>query len=234
MPQSQENLLLSAFNQALTDNTTRTIKNLLEVGLDQLANNEIIKSFPFISTVISVYNIGDTLRERHHLKSIAIFMQEIGEGVFDEDKRKKYVQKLSENKGFRNQELEYILILLDKYINYDKSKWLAKLYLAYLNEEINWDEFLVYSEIIDNFLFGDEIFLLHGHAPNNIPTAEYEKYVERFCFMGLLEHEYHNEPVPNISGKPIPIKIDLGFKGTRFGIKLFRIIFNDPNKSNSL
>ena len=50
----------------------------------------------------------------------------------------------------RNQELEYIMVLIDHYISYDKPDMLAKLYLAYFREDILWQE--LYAEVIDQFL----------------------------------------------------------------------------------
>lgn len=195
-----------------------------EVGLDTIIEDETLKSIPFVSTAISVYKIGSTIREKHHFKKLIEFIGEINRKV-DNDKRKQYIKKFEENKKFQELELEYIIIILDRYLNYDKPKWLAKLYLSYLDERLSWREFSQYAEIIDSFLPGDEIFLKNDNVPRDIPYRYYDIYVERFCAMGLLEKDYFNEPVPNISGMPILVKIQKGVKNSELGIKLLNIIF---------
>lgn len=72
--------------------------------------------------------------------------------------------------------MNYIIIILDRYINHNKTKWLARLYLAYLDEIITWREFLVYSEVIDVLLPGDEEFLCHDRIPKDINSDVYKLY----------------------------------------------------------
>ena len=50
---------------------------------------------------------------------------------------------------------EYILVLIDRYVSYDKPKMLAKLYMAYFDGEIVWEEMIMYAEIIDRFILLD-------------------------------------------------------------------------------
>ena len=58
-----------------------------------------------------------------------------------------------------HQKVEYILIILDRYIGFDKPQILAKIYLSYLGGKITWDDFARLSEVIDRFLPGDYFVL---------------------------------------------------------------------------
>ena len=220
---SNEYTLSQSFCDSIKEELIDIVGELSEVGLDTITEDEGLKSIPFISTAISLYKIGTTIREKHHLKKLVAFIMEINKNI-DNDKREKYIKKFNENKKFRKKELEYIIIILDRYLNHDKSKWLAKLYIAYLSNNLTWIEFLQYSEIINNFLPGDEIFLKYDRVPKD-SRYSYNVYVERFCAMGLLEKYYINEPVPNISGAPIPVKIQKGVKYSLLGKILCNIIF---------
>lgn len=51
--------------------------------------------------------------------------------------------------------IEYILVLIDRYVSYDKPKMLGKLYMAYFDGEIVWEEMIMYAEIIDRFILLD-------------------------------------------------------------------------------
>lgn len=225
---SNKNILSESFRKTIKDNAVNAAGGLVETGLDTVIDNELLKSVPFVSTAVSFYRIGTTIRERHHLIKLLTFIEEINAGTADSAKREKYIRKFEENMQFREKELNYIIIILDRYINQNKTKWLARLYLAYLDEIITLREFMVYSEVIDALLPGDEEFLCHDRIPKDINSDVYKLYEQRFCSMGLFEQLYHTEPVSNISGEPIPLRTPTRIDYTDFGRKLFRIIFREP------
>ncbi len=151
----EENSLSIALGDSLKEDTVACISDLVEVGLDAIIDDGILKDIPLFSTAISVYKIGNSIKDRHNIKKLAVFLNEINNRIANEEKRAKYRQKIQENAKFRTQELEYILVLIDRYINYDKPKMLAKLYLAYLDDTIIWEELTMYSEIIDRLFLLD-------------------------------------------------------------------------------
>ncbi len=149
------NLLSQSFSDSLTDETIDCLSDIMEVGLDSILEDGIVKNIPFISTAISLYRIGHSVNDRHNLKKLALFLDKINQGIQDDKLRQKYVKKFQEDQKFCNQELEFVLVLLERYIGYDKPQMLAKLYFSYLNGDIIWTEFFMYAEIIDRFLPGD-------------------------------------------------------------------------------
>lgn len=151
----EEQSLAFSFSNSLTEEVSGITGEYAELGLDALVEDGIYKDIPLVSTAVSVYRIGKSIRERHHIAKLISFMNEINKGVADEEKRQKYREKFTSNEKFRNHELEYILILIDRYIGFDKPQMLAKLYLAYLDGEIIWEEFIMYAEVIDRFLLLD-------------------------------------------------------------------------------
>ena len=154
-----EKSLSVAFGNSLSEEAVVCISDLAEVGLDAILEEGVLKEVPILATAISIYKIGSSIAERHHLKQLVVFLNEINNGIVDESERIEYQQKFEENKKFRNQELEYIMVLLERYISYDKPQMLAKLFLAYLNNKITWIEFAKYAEIIDRLFYGDVQYL---------------------------------------------------------------------------
>lgn len=126
-----------------------------EVTLEEILDNNILKEIPFISTAISIYKTTKDIIGYHNIKKLAIFIDSINQGIKNPESLKKYRAKFQDNEKFRNQELECLLVLINRYITYDKPSMLAKLYLAYLDETIIWEEFLMYAEVIDRFLLLD-------------------------------------------------------------------------------
>lgn len=150
-----EQSLAKSFGDSLTEEVSGLVGEYAELGLDALVEDGLFKDVPVISTITAVYRIGKSIRERHHIAKLISFLNEINKGIANEEKREQYREKFTSNEKFRNQELEYILILTDRYIGFDKPQMLAKLYLAYLDGKIIWEEFIMYAEVIDRFLLLD-------------------------------------------------------------------------------
>lgn len=148
----EKDKLSKSFNDSLL---TPIATDFAEIGLDSLMSEGILKDIPFVSTAVSLYNIGKTIHERHHIKKMAIFIQEINRKIIDEKSLDDYKAKFAGSEKFRNQELEYLIVIIERYIGYYKPIMLARLYFAYLEGTIDWQKFLVYSEVIDKLLMSD-------------------------------------------------------------------------------
>lgn len=151
----EEQSLALSFSNSLTEEVSGITGEYVELGLDALVEDGLFKDIPIVSTAVAFYRIGKSIRERYHIAKLISFLNEINKGAADEEKREQYREKFAGNEKFRNQELEYILILIDRYISFDKPQLLAKLYLAYLDNKIIWEEFTMYAEVIDRFLLLD-------------------------------------------------------------------------------
>lgn len=178
--------LVTSFEDSISEEVSGCVTELTEIGLDAIMDESLLKEIPFVSTAISIYKIGQSLKERHNIKKLAVFLDEINKGAADEEQRKKYRLKCASNQEFRNKELEYMLVLIDRYISLDKPRMLGKLYLAYLDEIIVWEEFTMYAEVIDRFLLLDcrnltsnaeKITVLHPGAGDSI---------QRLVALGLM------------------------------------------------
>ncbi len=191
--------LACSLSQSIGDNTVSILSDIAEAGLDSILNDGLLKDIPFVSTAVSIYHIGHHVSELHHLKKLAVFIDEINKDIIDDDKRKEYILKLSSHSKKMNSELEYVLVIINRYLDYYKPRILAKLYIAYLDKKISWIEFTEYSEVIDRLLYSDFYslceFMFHGGI-----NSEEEKNdiasVLRLQSVGLVE---------NIGGIPVTI-----------------------------
>ena len=96
MSDSKETHNIEEENLSLVDSWSETIAksslgdlliDLSESGLDAVTENEIIKDIPIISTVVSLYKIGHSLRDRSYIKKLEAFLREISKGTVDEKKK---------------------------------------------------------------------------------------------------------------------------------------------------
>ena len=182
--------LASSLHNSITNESLSICTNILEVGLDALIGADIWRDIPFLSTAVSMYKIGHSIKECYELKKLAAFLEEINKGCIGGDKLKERRKKFEEDIQFRNRELEYCMVLLDRYISADKSRMLARLYLSYLDSVISWIEFAEFSEIIDRLLPSDFEwmfeFMCHGGIhKKDFPNADLSP-VLRLQSLGLV------------------------------------------------
>ena len=180
-----EKSLSAAFGDSLKEESVAVISELTEVTLDTIMEDGILKDIPIISTAIGLYKIGNSILERHNLKKLIVFLDGINKGTVDDKKRNQYRQRFQNDDKFRNQEIEYLLVLINRYIDYEKPKMLAKLYLAYLDNEIEWNSVVMFSTIIDVLLPEDIAYLL-TEPPHVTHYNEINSSILRLVSVGLL------------------------------------------------
>lgn len=219
----EEQSLALSFSNSLTEEVSGITGEYLELGLDALVEDGLFKDIPIVSTAVAVYRIGKSVREKHHVAKLISFLNEINNGITAAEKREEYRERFASNEKFQNQELEYILILTDRYIGFDKPQMLAKLYLAYLDERINWMTFIKYAECIDRFLPGDQLVL----DSTEIEKAQYnDNYdaVSRLEALGLIGRKVEVVPIYREQEKNLELKNSDGYALTGFGWKLKQIL----------
>ena len=96
---------------------------------------------------------------------------------------------------------------------------LAKLYIAYLDESIDWIEFKKYGEVIDRFLPGDASVLIR--ADNDFLPADSGTIdsILRLLSMGVVSQNVGLEVTDDGNGN-VALASAEGYKFTTFGIKL--------------
>lgn len=181
-----EQSLALSFSNSIAEDISGIVEDYAELGLDALVEDGIFKDIPIVSTAVAIYRIGNSIRERHHVAKLVSFLNEINKRIADEEKRQSYRGKFASNEKFRNQELEYILILIDRYISFDKPQMLAKLYLAYLDGRIIWEEFTMYAEVVDRFLLLDCNTLVSDSEKIIVPRNVGGEAVLRLVALGLM------------------------------------------------
>lgn len=228
-----EDSLSIALGNSLQENVANTVGELAEVGLDCVLEDGVLRDIPIVSSAISLYKIGSSIKERHNIKKLIAFLNAINKGIVDEEKRIEYQKKFQSNEKFRNQEIEYILVLIDRYISMDKPEMLAKLYLAYLDGTIIWEEFTMYAEVIDRFLLLDASMLTSDTGMYRTFHNIGAESILRLVALGLVgEITQHDMFQNNVYGDPAE-KSTLYFRSrmdereyirTEFGEKLADIL----------
>lgn len=232
----EEKSLSESLATTISQEEVSILSDLGEIALDSVLKDGLLKDISFVSTAISLYRIGKSIHEREQIKKLASFLDEIRLHTVDESEREEYLRKIRDNPKKRDKELEYALVIIDRYIGYDKPRMLAKMYLAYLREEVDWDEFAVFSEVIDRLLPNDYPALLDANynyiARDGLGSEPYL----RLAALGMIYEKSSDPPyIPYGTGDNAGIFFNSStfdrayrnekvYKRTDFGNKFVRII----------
>ena len=147
--------LIPEFNDSLVIDSVDLIGDYLELGIDSVLNDEIIKEIPILKSLLSAGKITKSIRERNYMKNLVIFLNELNSGNIDEKKLKKHQEELNSNPKKAEKELGRVLIILDQTIDNIKSSIIGKIYKEYINQTIEWDLFVEFSEITNRLYVND-------------------------------------------------------------------------------
>lgn len=180
--------LTNDFEKSLFNDSIDIIGDYMEIGIDSFIEEGILSEVPIIKSIVSVLKMGKNVHDRNLLKQTLTFIKEFNSRNISKDKLVAYKSAIENNPKKGEEELGRVLILLNNYIDTEKSIMLARLYRAYINKIINWNEFCEFSEII-NRLFIQDIQILKGIKDRNIDIMnnhEDEFRIERLYSLGLI------------------------------------------------
>ena len=162
-----------------------------ETKIDLLTKNDSIKDIPIVKTVYTAFRIGKNLKDRNLLNQTRHFLSELNNGDIDRVKLEEYKREIENNPKKCDKELGRVLLILNEFIDKEKSYMLSKLFKAYINGKINWELFCEYAEIVNRLFIEDlkmikdlkyDALLYYGFSNNN-----YFPKVNRLESLGIIE-----------------------------------------------
>lgn len=183
------NEIVPGFNDSLVIDSSDIVGDYLELGIDSILENDSLNEIPIIKTFISVGKITKSIRERNLIKNLAIFINELNSGKINKENLIRHSEELRKNLKKAEKELGRILIILEQTIDNIKSSILGKLYKSYINQEINWDIFIEFSEITNRlFMFDINILkVMWSQAYNTYIEQKDDNFrIERMYSLGII------------------------------------------------
>lgn len=210
--------LTQDFSESLFTNSIDIIKDNLEVGIDCFIKDGILKELPIVSTIVSGLKIVKSIQDRNLLKRILEFINELNDGTIDPKKLNQYKESIKNDENKCERDMEIVLFYLDRFVDKEKSVFLARLFKAYINQDISWDDFCEYSEIV-NRLFIKDIKILRTIYKEDINleyTREDEFRTERLYSIGLIGMSFKALTVGNMKDGKINTGRTISPLGKRF------------------
>lgn len=160
--------IIPSFRESLFVDNTDILIDISEYTIDNLIEmSDTLTDFPIIKTISATLKGFHNIYDRNLLKNTLVFIQELNSGEVNRDKYIAYKTTLEHNSSKCEKELGRVVLILNNIIDVNKSKMLAKLYKAYINKILTWEEFCEYSEIV-NRIFIEDITLLKDIYDGNI------------------------------------------------------------------
>lgn len=183
--------IIPSFRDSLFSKNTDILIDISEYTIDNLIkSSDTLTDFPIIKTIASVLKGAYNIYDRNLLKNTLVFIQELNSGTIDEEKYIAYKATLEHNPNKCEKELGRVILILNNIIDVSKSKMLARLFKAYINKVLTWEEFCEYSEIV-NRIFLEDIELLikiNEGEVTFINEDDKEKYrIHRLNSIGVID-----------------------------------------------
>jgi hypothetical protein len=127
-------------SKEITNKTLDLSIDFTEIALDQFISNNVLNEIPIVKSIVSFYNIGSSIIDRHNTKKILSFFQEFNNKKIDNTKFNEFKHKFNTDQKYQNQVTETIILLNERFLQVEKSKILANLIIAHIENNLTWDE----------------------------------------------------------------------------------------------
>lgn len=157
------------------------LKDYAEIGLDDFIKlNEIDVSadVPIVKSGLAVIKLGKSIHDWFNFRKTIAFLNTLNAGTVDPKELQKrreaaYSSDKQKRKWFEK-EVETICIYLDRCNDEKKCEIQAKLYVALINQNITFNEFTSYLQILESLLIADydQLYLIYeGNSERNQPQC---------------------------------------------------------------
>jgi len=161
------NNITQIISNEITEKTLDLSVDFTEIALDRFISNNILSEIPIIKSVLSFYNIGNSIINRHNSKKILCFFQEFNSKKIDDIKFNEFKHKIITDQKYQSQVIETIILLNERFLQVEKSKILANIIIAHIEGNLSWDELTDITIVLDfiqpkGFLFLEKMSKLEN------------------------------------------------------------------------
>lgn len=143
-----------ALENTIKDSNLKDITvDMAEITIDELLNDEILKDIPIIGTIIRLGKFSISIKDYLFIKKLIYFISTFKD--IPASKRNIIISKIDTEDRYRSKVGEKLLFLIDKCNDHITSEYVAKFFKAFLEEKINYSEFLRCSDIVQKIFIDD-------------------------------------------------------------------------------
>ena len=129
-----------------------------EVFLDTFLAEGVLKEIPIVSTIIGIGKAGFKVNEMLFVKKLLYFISNVNE--ISAQEREKMISEIDDSNEYRVKVGEKLLYIIDKCDDHEKAEILGVLFKAFLAGQIDYDDFLSCSLVIEKCLIKELKFFI--------------------------------------------------------------------------
>lgn len=189
--QYTESALYGSLYQSIMSPIIELGAEYAEIAIDNIIENEVLKSLPIVNTFAQIGKTVITVRDLFCLKKTICFIMEINNGTINQEKLNKHKDLLEKNPRRLKQEMESILIYLDRENETAKATTLARFYKLYMSDaNFNWQDFKTFAEILEAISLYDLETLKQCVIQKTITSKQVVNTLSlsRLSSLGLIEY----------------------------------------------
>lgn len=175
----------NSFEETLKGSNLHNVAiDLTEILTDSFLKDGLLKDIPIISTFLGLCGTSQKIADYLFLKKTLTFLNELKD--IDPLERSKMISSIDSSKKFRIKVGEKLLYIIDKCDDHENAQYVAKLFSAFLENKLDYSDFLRGSIIIERIFIDDFIVFLKddktvieiNDAEDLLHTGLYEVYAE--------------------------------------------------------
>lgn len=195
-------------SEKLSEDLEGGLLECIKTTIDTIAENfgnEIVPKIPIANFALAIIHTIEGVHNKNLVKQTFTFLDNFNNQQISTEKLHKYRQKFLNNDKKQKEELERVLLCLERNIEVEKSKLLTNFFVSYINEEINWDRFCEFATVIDRMYVSDLNTLYEIYKRNeneDVTVITYETHqIGRLIANGLLSNYTGAISYQELSGK---------------------------------
>lgn len=195
-------------SEKLSEDLEGGLLECIKTTIDTIAENfgnEIVPKIPIANFALAIIHTIEGVHNKNLVKQTFAFLDNFNNQQISTEKLHKYRQKFLNNDKKQKEELERVLLYLERNIEVEKSKLLTNFFVSYINEEINWDRFCEFATVIDRMYVSDlkTLYEIYKSDENkDVTVVTYESHqIGRLISNGLLSNYSGGISVQEMSGK---------------------------------
>jgi hypothetical protein len=175
----------------LGDQVIDTSIEIFEAIGDQFFEDSLFKDIPILGTAVNVAKLGKTITDRIFLRKVANFLVSLSN--IKETERKKFYSKLETDQKLRDKTGEVLVLILDRFDDLEKPEILSKIFMAYIKDLVNFDQFRQLASAVDLAYIEDLKKLIRS-------STDTQDFKEGLLRTGLTAISQYGLPVGNAVG----------------------------------
>ena len=176
----KKDLGLSLIDTLASSDLSSVLEEQAEVIVDRILKDGLLKDIPIVSTITGAVKTAIAVRDYLLVLKLVKFLQGIN---ITEEERAHFEKTIGGDAEYRRTVGQNLLMLIDSLNDVTKADMVAKLFKAFLRDDITYSEFLKFASVIESAFIDD----LKGFFNDWSDINRRELYAERFYLFGLAE-----------------------------------------------